>query len=557
MSLRTSYRAVAIKLSSILEVFMDNLLFRLANGEKVTGLSNTRILELAREFYADRHDILEVLSICQPNTPARYQRLEEQERELKQILINHEYDDVSVDVQSFLIKNDIPIPQNEVDYKRLSREIVKTMLDINQLEQSRATQDFKSEQRILEKYLPTVEHPKGSLPEKSTYATDDSHLDISSSAVVHEEAGSLPVSESLIEDSTAASTPPGIRPMRLQEALDTYIEMKISRGDWTEKNQTDMVGKIGWLPFMLENPFLHEITHEQMLAFSTNLLKMPGHRKNSKKYDGMSPKELLEMDIPRTISVATANLIISTVHTFFEDCCVKDYMLRNRAEGIRLKDKRSANSKKERLDASDLSVLFHALERDRNSFEHDWQYWLPILGYFTGCRLNEMCQLHLDDVRSEDGIYYLSINDETEDKHLKNSASYRNVPLHPALIDIGFIDFWKSKVDIKSEYFYLFSGMSADKKQKLSHYPSKILNPYLRSIGITQKTKTFHSLRHTFKFELDLAKVSDKMSARLMGHQVKEEGNPNYKKDLYIKYYYSEAITKMIHEADYSMLIKK
>jgi hypothetical protein len=51
---------------------MDNLLFRLANGEKVTGLTNTRILELAREFYADRHDILEVLSICQPNTPARY-----------------------------------------------------------------------------------------------------------------------------------------------------------------------------------------------------------------------------------------------------------------------------------------------------------------------------------------------------------------------------------------------------------------------------------------------------------------------------------------------------
>ncbi|MDP3431255.1 MAG: hypothetical protein Q8R89_13115, partial [Desulfomicrobium sp.] len=95
MSLRTSYRDIAIKLSSILEVFMVNLLSRLANGEKVTELSNAHILELAREFYADRHEILEVLAICQPNTPTRYQRLQAQEEELKRILMNHAYDDVS------------------------------------------------------------------------------------------------------------------------------------------------------------------------------------------------------------------------------------------------------------------------------------------------------------------------------------------------------------------------------------------------------------------------------------------------------------------------------
>lgn len=256
MSLRTSYRDIAIKLSSILEVFMVNFLSRLANGEKLTKLSNARILELAREFYADRHEILEVLAICDPYTPAKYARLLAQEQELKQILLNHKYDDVSVDVQSFLITNDIPFPDDDVDYNRLAREIVKTMLDINKLQQSRATCDFDEEQRILGKYLPTVEAWDSSKALCGISQQEDNRV-------------SLPQDQPGESSPTIKDLPSGIRLKRLQDALDTYMEMKISRGHWTEKNQKDMIGKISWLPFLLGNPYLHEITHEQMILLQS------------------------------------------------------------------------------------------------------------------------------------------------------------------------------------------------------------------------------------------------------------------------------------------------
>jgi len=57
----------------------------------------------------------------------------------------------------------------------------------------------------------------------------------------------------------------------------------------------------------------------------------------------------------------------------------------------------------------------------------DHRYWLPILGLYTGCRANEVCQLHKEDLKEQDGIWYLDINDNGK-KSLKNRSSRRLVP---------------------------------------------------------------------------------------------------------------------------------
>ena len=60
-------------------------------------------------------------------------------------------------------------------------------------------------------------------------------------------------------------------------------------------------------------------------------------------------------------------------------------------------------------------------------------------------RFEELLQLHVEDVRQEEGIWCISINDASEDeanpKKLKNKASERLIPVHNALIRLGFIDF--------------------------------------------------------------------------------------------------------------------
>jgi len=71
-------------------------------------------------------------------------------------------------------------------------------------------------------------------------------------------------------------------------------------------------------------------------------------------------------------------------------------------------------------------------------------YWLPVLGLFTGARVNELCQLNPStDFASEEGIPFPLITPETEGdtrirKRTKNSRS-RKLPIHSTLIDLGFL----------------------------------------------------------------------------------------------------------------------
>jgi integrase len=68
----------------------------------------------------------------------------------------------------------------------------------------------------------------------------------------------------------------------------------------------------------------------------------------------------------------------------------------------------------------------------------DHQYFLPLLGAYGGLRLEEACQLHVTDVREEDGITFLDIS-PGDGKQLKSRAAVRRVPLHPVLITGGFL----------------------------------------------------------------------------------------------------------------------
>jgi len=76
-----------------------------------------------------------------------------------------------------------------------------------------------------------------------------------------------------------------------------------------------------------------------------------------------------------------------------------------------------------------------------NARWYPFEFWLPLLGLFAGCRIKEASQLHLSDVKKDSsGVWILDINQKTEDKTLKNELAVRLVPLHPLLEELGFIE---------------------------------------------------------------------------------------------------------------------
>ena len=58
--------------------------------------------------------------------------------------------------------------------------------------------------------------------------------------------------------------------------------------------------------------------------------------------------------------------------------------------------------------------------------------WVPWVLAFTGARLDEVCRAYTTDIRQDQGICYLDIN-EDHGKRLKTADSIRKVPLHRAL----------------------------------------------------------------------------------------------------------------------------
>lgn len=100
----------------------------------------------------------------------------------------------------------------------------------------------------------------------------------------------------------------------------------------------------------------------------------------------------------------------------------------------------------------DLHAIFNrpwfkcgTVDRNREGRFHHYRafhYWLPLIGFFTGARINELCQLYLDDIKHDDaGFYFFEINSERADQSLKTINSRRKIPLHPTLIKLGLIHY--------------------------------------------------------------------------------------------------------------------
>ncbi len=139
-------------------------------------------------------------------------------------------------------------------------------------------------------------------------------------------------------------------------------------------------------------------------------------------------------------------------------------------------------------------------------------YWIPVIGLYTGMRLEEIGQLLVSDIKREGDILYFDIND-FDSKQLKNKSSIRKVPIHQTLLDLGLIDYVNSL-----EGMQLFPLLKNDKYGKLTQNWSKWFGRHLRRIGITDSSKVFHSYRHGLKDALRNAGVDEAISDAITGH---------------------------------------
>jgi integrase len=259
------------------------------------------------------------------------------------------------------------------------------------------------------------------------------------------------------------------------------------------------------------------------------LQQIPRHRTG--KLLKASLQELVEWakehpSVPR-LSAATVNKLIGGVQAtlvwahdkggFISD----DLPWADPFARMRLKED---ESDREPFEIAELQVLFSSPVFTKK----DWPkaargevaYWLPLLALFAGGRRGELASLRVADVQKEstDGALMLTITEDREaGKSLKTRNSQRAVPVHPELRRLGFLDYVEKVRREHGGQAWLFPLVAPDKGGGAAAW-TKWFGRYIRSLGIKDAAKVFHSLRHNFTDALRAGGVDEEMRVALAGH---------------------------------------
>lgn len=156
-------------------------------------------------------------------------------------------------------------------------------------------------------------------------------------------------------------------------------------------------------------------------------------------------------------------------------------------------------------------------------------HWLPLLAPFTGARLEELAQLHAEDIQWDpDHGWFLLLHAEGE-RQLKNISSHRRVPVHPELSKLGFLKYVEGKTG------RLFPALRPDKYNKLATSFSTWFGLYLDGLKIVDERKVFHSSRHSFVnvCKQRITVIPAEVREAIVGHLSKDDIENVYGEEFY------------------------
>jgi integrase len=302
----------------------------------------------------------------------------------------------------------------------------------------------------------------------------------------------------------------------LSTAFKQYKSEALKSDRWQPQTQYDNTIAYDVFIELLGDIPVSDLSPALLRKYRDLLLKYPVHRNKIQPIKNLSLKEILSLDTTYpSISLTTINNHLRRMSAFLNWLNDQGYQVPNTLGRMKLRQKKSLKSMRSPFETSDLIKLFSSPIYTQLKYKHDYEYWLPLLGLYTGCRIEEISQLHLDDIYIDEEIPYLSISDKHSGQHIKSESSRRKIPIHTELMALGFMKFIKGRVTENEEMLF---GYLKPQRSKYSHAPSKWFSRYKRKQQIHDSKKVFHSFRHTMAECLRQSRAFDYEIKELLGH---------------------------------------
>ena len=211
---------------------------------------------------------------------------------------------------------------------------------------------------------------------------------------------------------------------------------------------------------------------------------------------------------------------LAATRSIFNYAIANDLLAFNPAVGVTVKQRKKAGTKMLGYsDAEVASILVLAAAQAKPD-----RRWLPWLMALSGARVGELAQLWGQRIVQVNGIWLMKIAPAEDGGTLKNEGSERDVPIHSAILERGFLDFVRSRGD--GPLFYRGAKATKDKASRgrgARHASKGVANhlaSWVRDNGFTDERKApNHALRHWFKTACQRAEVQDSIADAIQGHK--------------------------------------
>lgn len=332
--------------------------------------------------------------------------------------------------------------------------------------------------------------------------------------------------------------------LMLSAVIKQYVFEK--EAQWTPKTKMEMTGVFKVVQDVLGDVDVKSLNRQALLDMRSTLMKLPSNM--YKRYPGLTVGQLVERRDILPMSIKSVNKYMKGIGALLRYCAKECLIAVNYADGLKIMEKSKPDQERSIYDNADMKMIFDNLPRNEKKPE---RYWVPLIGSYSGMRLNEICQLYVEDIQQIDGVWCFNINGD-KDKRLKNQTSERIIPIHPKLIELGLIGYWDSVK--KSGVPRLWANLTWMDVHGYSNGFGNWYQRFNRRYVTDDPKKVFHSFRHVVTDTLKQAGVQDSVIAELVGHS---QGMHSMTMSRYGKRYQPKVLLEAIKRLDYGLDIKR
>lgn len=164
-----------------------------------------------------------------------------------------------------------------------------------------------------------------------------------------------------------------------------------------------------------------------------------------------------------------------------------------------------------------------------NLFVHSAWYFVPMIGWYTGMRREEICGLRLEDIEVEDGHWQFMVQ-PTEIRRLKTVTSKRKLPFAEELIRLGLPDYVQALRDAGETMLFPELMRESGKGTLGDTYYDTIWTKIAAALPFLKAGQATQSLRHTVIDAMKGAGISSEIRADFAGHKLSSETEGRYSK---------------------------